>query len=79
MKTQGSYALRAAGAKAVLVRGGRVRIGRHSTNDLVIDHPTVSRFHARLTWPEELQRPLVEDLGSANGTSLGDQAPLLTA
>lgn len=73
MKTQGSYALRAAGARATLVRGGRVRIGRHATNDLVIDHPTVSRFHARLTWPEELLRPLVEDLGSANGTSLGER------
>lgn len=71
MNTQGSYVLRASGAKAVLARGGRGRIGRHSTNDLTIDHPTVSRFHARLTWPDELLRPLVEDLGSANGTSLG--------
>ena len=71
LKPQASYILRGQRVRVVLTRGGRVRIGRHASNDLVIDHHTVSRFHARITWPEELSRPLVEDLGSQNGTYLG--------
>jgi len=30
--------------------GATVRIGRSSDNDVVVDHPTVSRRHAQLSW-----------------------------
>lgn len=41
-------------------------IGRDPTNDLVVDYPLVSRFHARI---ERLaQHVLLHDLGSTNGT-----------
>lgn len=54
----------------VLTQGGRVRIGRDASNDLVVPEPTVSRNHARIEWPRDHARPVVVDLGSANGTFL---------
>ncbi|MFB9312656.1 ATP-binding cassette domain-containing protein [Nocardioides plantarum] len=46
------------------VPGGSVTIGRDLSNDVVLDDPLVSRFHARL----QLGRPaVVHDLGSFNG------------
>lgn len=70
METTATYVLRAArGAGPVrLEPGGCVRIGRHASNDVVLDDPTVSRFHARITWPRGACRPQLDDLGSANGT-----------
>jgi adenylate cyclase len=48
-------------------------IGRAADQcDFVIAHPTVSRRHARLRVAGEALQ--VEDLGSTNGTRLGDQA-----
>jgi hypothetical protein len=41
-------------------------IGRAPDNDVVLDHPTVSNHHARLSWKSGSL--LVEDLSSANGT-----------
>jgi predicted RNA-binding Zn-ribbon protein involved in translation (DUF1610 family) len=41
-------------------------VGRASDNDVVIDHPTVSGHHARLSWQGSML--VVEDLSSANGT-----------
>ena len=46
-------------------------VGRAPDNDLVLDHPTVSRHHARLTL--EQGKLYIEDLGSSNGTYIGDQ------
>lgn len=43
-------------------------IGRASDNDVVIDHPTVSNHHARLSWSGASL--FLEDLSSANGTYL---------
>lgn len=70
MKTQGSYALRAAGAKAVLVRGGRVRIGRHSTNDL-----GEGRF--TLQPDNEPRECSLRELFAQGVTARVDRAPLL--
>ena len=48
--------------------GDEAVIGRSAECDVVIDHPTLSRRHARL----RLGPPAtVEDLGSKNGTSIG--------
>ncbi len=52
-----------------LPAGATVRIGRDPANDIVLERPTVSRFHA-----EVIRRPsgvTIRDLGSRNGTSLG--------
>lgn len=43
----------------------RVRFGRASGNEVVIEDPSVSRHHAQLLWSE--QGPVLEDLGSRNG------------
>ncbi|MBI5411047.1 MAG: FHA domain-containing protein [Nitrospirae bacterium] len=49
----------------------QLTIGRKPDNDLVIDSPTVSGHHARIT---DMQGAFVlEDLGSANGTFVNDQ------
>jgi hypothetical protein len=45
-----------------------VRLGRGRDNDVVLDHRTVSRHHARIELSDE--RHLALDLGSRNGTFL---------
>jgi two-component system, NtrC family, response regulator AtoC len=50
-----------------LPESGSVRVGRSPSNDLRIDDPSVSRFHFALHIGDVIE---VEDLGSANGTSL---------
>ena len=47
---------------------GEVRMGRTADNDVVIKDPSSSRSHARVY--EEDGRYFVEDLKSANGTTL---------
>jgi transcriptional regulator with PAS, ATPase and Fis domain len=44
-----------------------VTIGRGEDADLVLENPSVSRLHARVRLPG----PTIEDLGSANGISIG--------
>lgn len=56
----------------LLPRGTRLRLGRHASNDVVVEHPSVSRFHAVLDWTAE--SPTVMDLGSANGTKVDGRA-----
>ena len=46
-------------------------IGREPDNDLVISLPIVSGHHARLTWEGVPGQALLEDLGSSNGTAVG--------
>src|SRR5688572_12109731 len=46
-------------------------IGRSPDCDVVLDHPTVSSHHARLSWTGATL--LVEDLASANGTFVDDK------
>lgn len=55
---------------ATVTRGG-LRVGRVPGNDLVLNHPLVSRQHMRVTWRDGAF--WVEDLGSSNGTRLGDR------
>jgi pSer/pThr/pTyr-binding forkhead associated (FHA) protein len=46
-------------------------IGRHLSNELVIDDPYISRFHARISY--EREQYYVEDMGSTNGTYFNDE------
>lgn len=48
----------------------RCTVGSHPSNELVLDDPTVSRFHCELVVSGERVR--VRDLGSRNGTALGE-------
>jgi len=62
----GAPAAPAAGAPTIHLGSGALTIGRDPANDVVLDDPNVSRFHAEV-------RPLegaseVRDLGSRNGT-----------
>ncbi|MBX3466194.1 MAG: FHA domain-containing protein [Planctomycetes bacterium] len=58
---------------ARLAPGERLLIGRAPSADLTLADPSVSRLHARITWPEGRPRPVVEDLHSANGVWLDDR------
>ena len=49
----------------------RLQIGRDLDNDVVVDAPTVSRFHAQLE--RTGQRYRIRDLNSSNGTYVNDQ------
>jgi adenylate cyclase len=54
------------------IRGATVNIGRAPSNDLVLNHPSVSRHHARLTiLPGDTT--LLIDLGSMNGMYVNGQ------
>jgi transcriptional regulator with PAS, ATPase and Fis domain len=53
-----------------LPQGGEVTIGRAEGNSIRIDHPSISRQHARLQITPALE---VEDLGSANGVRIRDR------
>lgn len=47
------------------------KIGRLSDNDLTLNHREISRQHIRIIWRED--KYFVEDLGSSNGSFLGDE------
>jgi hypothetical protein len=49
----------------------RMLIGRHPASDLVLDDPRVSGRHAEIRWT--LAGWEIKDLGSRNGTRVGDQ------
>ncbi len=49
---------------------GDLTIGRYVRSDIRIDDNSISRFHARLHMGPPLT---IEDLGSSNGTRVGDQ------
>ncbi|MCO5171972.1 MAG: FHA domain-containing protein [Planctomycetes bacterium] len=71
MEGVASYVIRRKGAAPARITPGRcLRLGRHASNDIVLDDPTISRFHARITWPAGCPGPVLTDLGSANGTIL---------
>ncbi|GBD35125.1 ABC transporter ATP-binding/permease protein [bacterium HR36] len=61
----------APGSAVDAAAAGRViRIGRAPDNDVVLDHPTVSRYHARLVQLADGSM-YIEDLQSFNGTAVG--------
>lgn len=51
--------------------GETLRIGRHEDNDLVLDNPYVSRYHAELFF--DGSHHLIRDLGSTSGTFVGGE------
>lgn len=51
--------------------GAVVSLGREQDNDIVLEGPRVSRYHARLDWTGSLY--VLEDLGSKNGTWVNDR------
>lgn len=53
--------------------GETLRVGRHRDNDLVLSDSMVSRFHARITWDEQVGLPVLFDNGSQNGTQINDE------
>ncbi len=55
--------------RTVLLIQDRVRIGRYPNNDIVIDHPTVSAYHAELIRRPDGRYELV-DRESRNGTRI---------
>jgi len=56
--------------RRVVHEGEACRIGTQSSNDVVLQDPSVSRFHCRLTFEEGGWR--LHDSGSLNGTMLND-------
>jgi ABC transport system ATP-binding/permease protein len=60
-----------------------LRVGRSPDNDIVLDAPSVSRYHALLTYGADDAQPILTDVGSTNGTfvngELLTEARLLTS
>jgi DNA-binding NtrC family response regulator len=56
------------GERTLIYQGEVCRIGTHSSNDLVLRDPAVSRFHCKLTRDGTVWR--VQDSGSLNGITL---------
>ena len=57
-------------SRTVLMKPGGLTIGRDPESDIVIDHPKVSRHHARIDYDGVAYR--VTDLKSTNGTLLNN-------
>ena len=50
-----------------------ITIGRADDNDICLDHPAVSAYHARMEWRPEADSWFVVDEGSARGTFINYQ------
>lgn len=57
------------GGKSYSLDEERVRIGRYPNNDVVLDHPTVSAYHAEIVLRPDGRHELV-DRDSRNGTRI---------
>lgn len=68
-----SFQLRAldAGAQSFVLDRERLDVGRDPANHLVLDHPTVSGFHASIFLEDNAV--YVVDVGSSNGTRVNDR------
>ena len=68
------FLLHPSGAEMVpLTPGTALVVGRKPPADVCLPHPRLSRAHARFRLSEDRQTLTVEDLGSTNGTWLGEQ------
>ena len=45
-----------------------LRLGRAPDNNIILEAPSVSRYHAALTYADGQPQPTITDLGSTNGT-----------
>jgi eukaryotic-like serine/threonine-protein kinase len=54
----------------IVLTSASLTIGRRPDNDLVLENATVGRNHVRIDWDD--RQVLITDLGSPNGTLLGD-------
>lgn len=52
--------------RSLYLAQGTIAVGRDPSNDFVLDHPMVSRFHARIVTLQN--KHLIYDLASTNGT-----------
>ena len=50
----------------VTIKGAK--LGRHSSNEIVVLEESVSRHHAQITWDPIMQRYSIKDKGSTTGT-----------
>jgi hypothetical protein len=57
------------GGKTIPITQDRVQIGRFANNDLVLDHPTVSAYHAEIVLRPDGRHEL-SDRDSRNGTRI---------
>jgi pSer/pThr/pTyr-binding forkhead associated (FHA) protein len=63
--------VRCVGHKSLKLRRGQtLRIGRHQSNDLVLNDGAVSRFHCAIVWDKDEDRPWIVDNESANGVEV---------
>jgi class 3 adenylate cyclase len=56
--------------KRMTLRSGITRIGRGSTNEILVDDSAASRFHAFIEYKSEINTLTLTDLQSTNGTYL---------
>jgi len=57
--------------KEIPLDGAQLTIGRKADNDVVVDDPSVSSRHAKITQVQSVF--FIEDLGSTNGTTVNDK------
>jgi TonB family protein len=62
---------RVVAAYEVVLSHAQVRVGRTLDNDVVIEHPTVSDFHAHIAW--DGKDYVLEDRGSVQGTRVNSE------
>ena len=56
-----------------LNEGHWITIGRTAQSDVVVNDYTVSKYHARIAYHKSEGHWLLEEMGSTNGTKLGEQ------
>ncbi len=59
--------------RLALPASGLLKVGRKSSNDVVIDDPHVSSHHAEIRYDEEQQGYFIKDLDSHNGTRVNGE------
>jgi len=59
------------GANLLPIEFPTTNIGRHANNNIIINDPLVSRYHARVLYRS--QKFYLEDLGSSHGTKVNSE------